>query len=106
LITAEIEVEQGDVRDAEPVQQPPEVVDVAAAERHDRDGGCVRFEADDAQTTREDNLFAVPFPGHDQPREVQLRVGVQRLTDELVCLVGGLGHHHGRDDRASLRVQP
>ena len=92
LVTSQIEIEQGDLGNAQALQQAPEVVDVPAAQRHHAHRHFVLGQAFGAQQPRQHDLLAVAFPKDHEPREVQLGKRLHGLAHELVGLIGRFRH--------------
>jgi hypothetical protein len=70
LKPGKVEIKQSRVRDVEPVQQPPEMVDMAPAQRNDRDRCIIHENAARSEHPRQNDFFAVAFTQNDEPGEV------------------------------------
>src|SRR5690606_8690268 len=81
LKARKVEVEQGGVRNAKRVQQPPEMIDVPAAQWDDGDRRVISKNPTGSQQPREHHLLAIAFAKNYESGEIQFRKGLHAFAD-------------------------
>lgn len=80
------------------------MVDVPSPEGNDRDELSVERKIVRSQEPRQDHFFTVSFAKNHNPREVQFRIGPDRLLHVLVGLVRRLRQRQSRDSGKSSMI--
>ena len=105
MVATSVEVKQCRMGNLQLVEKAPEMIDMPAAERNHRHRCVVLGDAGGRQDTWQDHLLAIAFTEHYEPREVQLGIGLDRLTYVLGSRLVVLGKDNAVYGRLPGSVQ-